>query len=124
MSAKSPETDLYFVSNTNTARGANMTIDLCEISGRKDDLPTYAGHCFRDERGSSPAFHLEAMQNLCDVAGILGAEVELIPSVNAAVIVGNRRHVNPRFAAPAAGATKLIGADVNQRVGVSVVCML
>src|SRR5215469_4579610 len=58
------------------------------------------------------------------MASILGAEVEFSPSVNAAVVVGNRRHVNPGFATLATGAIKLIGADVDQRVGVAVICML
>jgi len=93
MSAESPEADLHRVSNTNTARSTNMTIDFCEIRGWKNDLPAHAGHRFPDVCSGSPAFHLEAMENLCDVASMLGAEARFHPMVNAAVIVGNRRHV-------------------------------
>src|ERR1700690_2486753 len=124
MRTESPEAALHLVRNTNAARSANMTIDFREISGRKNDLPAHAGHGFRDVCGGPPAFHPEAMPNLCDVAGILGTDVGFSPSVNAAVIVGDWRYVNPGLAAPTTGTIKLIGADVDQRVGVAVIGVL
>lgn len=117
------EADLHFVRNAYTAGGANVMICLSQIFRREDDLAADTGKSFRDECRTATA-RLQSLADFADVVRVLYAGLRIASPVNTTIVIRQRRNVNPRLFASAARAIEFIRADIDQRGGVPVICML
>ena len=100
---------------------AHVTIDLGQVSLWENDLPSHAGAALGDEPGQTGVTTAQAFDRLQDVVRIPFCCTRVAGLVWASIDIGNRHGVHPRWRSAAAGAVVLVGADVDQRRGVSVV---
>src|SRR6266478_5289466 len=122
--AQASKSQLNFIGDADAARCAYVTVHRREITRRKYNLPADAGQCFRNICGDAASFGLCACKNFLNMPRVLCSCFVVIAAIQAAVVISERRDVHPRLLPVPAGAIKFIGADVNQRVRVTVVGVL
>src|SRR5207248_9894133 len=112
MRSQSSEPDLHFVGDANRTCCAHMFVDFLKISRGENNLPANAGQGFGNVRGDASAFRVRALQDLLDMPRIFPAGFFVLAPVQAAIVVGQRRYMHPRFFPATAGAIEFIRADV------------
>src|SRR6267143_3876414 len=121
MRSKTPESDLHFVGDADRACSADVTVNLRQIIRRKNDLAADARQRFCDKCCDSASVSTRALENLRNVARIFCSGLLVAAAIRAAVIIRERRNVNPGLFPAASGTVEFVGANVNECVGVPVV---
>src|SRR5258707_3925570 len=100
-----------------------MSVCFGKVILRKSDLSTDARQSFRDKRGPAPA-RLHLFANFADVLRVLRPQFGFAAAIESAVIICKRCDVYPGLFPSPARTIKFIRADINQRVGMTVICVL
>src|SRR5579864_3066479 len=131
LSFKSPEVcaqaakpDLNFIGNTYSTGCADVTINLRQIVGRKNNLSAHAGQRFRNIGSDAASLRSQAVKDIGDVARVSGAEVGFAPEIEATIIIRDWSDVDPGLAAASTGPVEFVRAYVNECAGMAVVSML
>src|SRR5260370_31396283 len=86
MRSKTPESDLYFVGDTNRACSAHVTVNLREIIRRKNDLAADARQRFCDIGCHSTSVSARPLQDLRTLPPIFHTPSFSSPAIRAAVV--------------------------------------
>ena len=120
--AEAAEADLHFVGDADTARGADVLVGFARDSpGGKTIWPATLGSVSAMYAATLRPCARSVLQNLGDVLRVFCSSRGVVSPVRTAIVVGNRRHVDPRFAAAASRAIKFVRADVDERGCVAVI---
>src|ERR1700722_3652414 len=114
MGPEPPETNLDFIRDANSARSTHTPIGLIEIPRWKNNLPRNARQRLRQKRRDLPPFGARVLQNISNSLGILRANPRFTTFIGAAIVIRNRRDVNPRFSPRAAGPIEFIWTQIDQ----------
>jgi hypothetical protein len=116
------EADLHLVGDDQTAGRAHMLSGCNEIAVRQHHLSATADHRLHDHPGELSVAGLASTS--LDVCRVPHPDARAVASELAAVGIRHRCHVHPRRCAPTAGTRVLVGAHVDERLGVAVIAVL
>ena len=119
--AHAPESGLHFVGDAHAAAGAHVLVHLLEIARREDELSADARARLGDERRDAAAPVAQFVDDRADVRRVLRACVGVAASIEAAIVVGQRRDVHPVGRAATARTGVLVRTDVDERRRVAVI---
>jgi len=83
-----------------------------------------AGQCLRDIRGDFAPFPFCLFKDFTDVRGIFLADFGFATPIQPAIVIGDWRNVHPGLLTASTYAVELVWADVDECVGVAVICVL
>src|SRR5205823_255574 len=118
--ADAAQAGLHLVGNAHSTGGADVPIDRVEVVGRQHYLAADAGARLGNERRRAAPVTVQAVDDVAHRKGVLLTRPGVVALVGAPVHVRNGRGMHPGRGAAAAGASVLVGAEVDQRVGVAV----